>query len=1199
MIRLAAIFWGIVLCFTVPAFAADEEPTVLTLYSSHDVITPPVPLSNHDVLWLAKKRTLTVAIYGPESPPLSMNSATGRYRGMNADYLFLLQKALRISIVVQSYAGRQQAYDALKSGRVDLVLTSSVDVGPLDPDVVTSLPLVKGYPALVSRQRQVMSPLSDVRHDVTVAITQHYPSEAFIKASWPRARIVSYSDDYQALASVANGQSDYYFGNNLTTSFIITRDFYQTLNMVKYWRSPLISNSLVADKSQHNLIAMVDAFIQSLTEPMHNQLVQSWIQLGNLSFLNRPLDLTAKEMRWLRKHSTLRVLVNPYYAPFSMVDDHQDIRGLVGDILNLINLQTGLDFSPIIANSNDEMARIMRKGEWDILPTATYSAEREELVSFTHPFIATPFVIVTRMTPTGVAELSAGMKVAIPVYHTLSGKLKRRYPGVEWVTSRNTSSALSRLAQGEVDAVISTQLASRFIIDHYYPERLTYSRIPGEPPAQITFAVPRESPELLSILNKALDDIPPKEMLEMAGKWTKMTNVKIETWNLYSRPFYWVIGLATLLVLSSLMWGAYLLRAVRRRKASEAALQYQLSFRQTLFNAIPVPVYVMTPEGGLESYNHAFNAFFSDERHSALRYSMFDRRHPLANIFAEVHQTIEQGLTPDVVVPHQLMLNNGTEDRLILHWVTLCRMPAKMPPTIICGWEDITESRRLMNALQVEKDKAIEASRAKSNFLASMSHEIRTPVSAIMGFLELMTTRRQTPEENKESIHLAYLTAQSLIGLIGDVLDMEKIESGNFEFSPQWVDSRALIEQTISHFEGLADQKKIKLSTDDQIEEDKALWLDPQAVKQILSNLISNAVKFTHVGGVQVSVRLDARPENLTVLMIDVQDSGVGISAEEQEKLFTPFGQAQSGQQQVGSGLGLMICRELAERMGGQLCMTSQPGVGTRVSVTIPTEYTRLDDHAPVVTDKCEEPLKALRILIADDHPTNRLLLRRQLDTLGYRVDEAKDGVEALGMINEQAYDLLITDLNMPNMDGMELTRRVRAMNKEINIWGLTANAFFETQERCLASGMNVCLIKPIDLPKLKAALREIDKPAGHDPLEKFINLETLRTLALNDKSLMRKMLEQSLNENKRDILALRSAINREEWDVAQRHVHRINGTAQILGAVAIHSLAEQIESALDVDPLSVDILSDIHSLEEQVSGLNQATIAFLQVIHD
>ena len=1195
MLKWTLGFWLVLQFLMLPVQAVSKEPITLVLASNHQVIPPAIYLDHDDFIWLTQKHSLTVAVYDAESQPLSMNSITGRYWGMNADYLSLLRKALNIKVNVKLYADEQQALAALLAGRVDVVLNTPGGVSPQKAPFITSLPLVQGYPTLVTRLAEVMKPFHDNSDKLRVAIARDFPAESFIKQFFPNASVTSFANEYQALASVASNQSDYFLGNNLTTSFIIARDFYQTLGMVKFWREPQSSNVFIALDSQRQLVNILDNFISSLTEPQHSQIAQSWIDMGNLSFLTKKLVLTPRETRWLEKHHTLRVVINPYYAPFSMMDESQEIRGIVGDILNLLQMQTGLTFEPVIANSNEEMASIVRGGDWDILSSATYSPEREEQVAFTHPFLTTTFVMVTRVVAKQAEVVKPGMKVAIPAYHALTEKLKTKYPGMQWVEVENTSVALSMLDQGKIDAVVSTQLASRYFIDHYYPNRLRYFRIPDEHTAQISFAIPRGSQELQSILNKALDDIPPKELMNLAGKWVKIPEVKIDTWNLYNRPFYLVIILATLLVVSSLLWGAYLLRAIRKSKEAQAALEYQLGFRQTLFNSIPVPVYVISLEGELESYNSAFEAFFTPELHAAMHFSLFDRRHPLADIFAALQPDIQQGLLVNQVIPHQLVLNNGTEERLILHWLTLCQLPTNTPPTLICGWKDITESRQLMGALQVEKDKAIDANRAKSAFLATMSHEIRTPVSAIMGFLELLTTHSQSPAAEKESIQLAYSTAQSLLGLIGDVLDMEKIESGNFELAPEWVDLTSLLATTVSSFEGVATLKNLRLSVDYRLEKTQALWLDPQAVKQVLANLLSNAIKFTVEGGIEVIAQTHAQGTDQTRLTLSVKDSGAGISPQEQQHLFKPFSQTKWGKQQTGSGLGLTICRELVERMAGTIDMASQPGRGTTMTVTLTTAVADLEKVAAIsfTPKSLVSGPKALRIVIADDHPTNRLLLRRQLATLGYRVDEAIDGVAALALIEANPYDLLITDLNMPNMDGITLTRRVREFNQDIIIWGLTANAQAEEKERCLVMGMNLCLFKPVDLPQLEAALQSVAGPSQADPLSEFIDMATLQALSLGDNGLMRQMLAQSRLENDQDLLAAGQALQLQDWPTLQRHLHRINGTAQLLGATSIHLLSEQLENALATQQHEAVIDEGMRELEQLLHGLNAAIEAF------
>ncbi|CNG74193.1 putative virulence sensor protein [Yersinia intermedia] len=1187
-------FISILLLLTmVMSFAHAEvvEPVALELAGQNDTISPTIRLSNDDLLWLAKKSKLTVAVYPPELPPLAFNSLTGRYRGMNADYLGLLQKTLNTNIEVKRYPDLEQALAAVKSHQVDLILTQQTDQMTIDSPFLASGPMFSSYPMLVTRNDEAMQPLH-TDNPVRIAIAGTFPSEAFIKQSFPHAHIVSFDSEYSALASVVDGQNDYFMGNNLTGNIVMTRDFPYALSVVKFWKSPQISNRFITLDSETPLINILNTFLSMASTQIHHQETEFWVDGISPSFLSKPLSLTPQEKRWLEKNPKLRVLINPYYAPFTMVDANSDIRGLIGDILNLIHLKTGLEFEPVIVNSNSEMAKIMLKGNWDILPTTTYSVEREDFLSFTHPFITTPFVAVVRDTPNAITKLSAGMKVAIPAYHTLSERLKRKYPNIEWIKVDNTSVALNMVEDGRVDASIYNLLSARYMIDHYYPGQLKYFRVADEAPALISFAIPRGDKELQQILNKALDDIPQKEILRLAAKWAKMPNVQIDTWNLYNTQFYLVIALAALLVFSSLLWGLYLSREIRMRKKSQSELETQLSFRQTLSNAMPMPVYVISLDGELQDYNHAFTTFFSPVRGENIRPSLFDNRHPLADIFSTLHHDIEKGLAPGDVVAHHLILNNGQEDRHILHWLTLCKMPTDVSPTIICGWQDITESKQLMKELQIEKDKAIQANRAKSTFLASMSHEIRTPISTIMGFLELLSTNNQSPDEEKESIQLAYSTARYLLGLIGDILDMEKIESGNFEPSPEWVDMGSLITNTLRTFEGLAKQKQLQLTFVNRLVEGEYLWLDPQAFRQVLSNFLSNAIKFTQQGSIEVYVETQAKSATQVQLILRVTDSGPGISQEDQQQLFKPFSQTSHGKQQTGAGLGLMICRELTLRMQGEIEMFSQPGQGTTLTVTLTPEVSREAVMAAHTPEQLDSPPKNLNILIADDHPNNRLLLRRQLDKLGYHIDEAIDGIQALELVKRNTYDLLITDINMPNMDGITLTLYIRGFDNDIVIWGLTASAQPEEKERCLAVGMNLCLFKPVNLQQLRSSLRLIESRQPASRLAELVDLDLLKTLTMGDDKLMQQMLTTSQLENDKDLAFAKEAARTGDRVALQSHLHRINGSAQILGATALLELCEQLENYPFTQAPDPIIEEGLHQLEQQLKELSDVCMS-------
>lgn len=1037
--------------------AQGESPVELEL-SGYSYITPvPVYLSEDDRRWLQQKRALRVGVYLPGQPPLVQTTLTGRYRGMNADYLTLIHYSLNIRITVLGYQNRADAIRALRAGEIDTVLTG-LDTRPsVEEGIQLSASLVHSWPGLVTSLVNVMAPLHSPQ-STRVAVVEGYPDADFIHQAFPNAEIANYANYQEALSSVAYGQNAWFMGDSLTTSTWLSQEFSLALSTVKFWSSPQKTSHFLFLPAQARLRKIINSTISAIDENLHGQIAQSTIDKGNLSFLLEPLNLTSREKQWLKSHKTLRVIINPWFAPYTMADSNQEIRGVIGDILNLIGLQTGMQFETVVVKSNEDMISEMKKGNWHIVQAATYDLSRENDLSVTHPFITTQFVIVVRKEDAQETALQPGTRVAISADHTLLMKMKTRHPNIHWEEVENSSVALNLVATGKVDAAISNQLTARYLSEHYYPDQLAWLPLAEAQPAAISFGVPRSEPELRQILDKALDDIPQKEVLQIVSKWIRLPDVRIDTWELYNRPFYLVAALAALLVVSALLWVAYLALQVRRRKASQ-------------------------------------------------------------------------------------------------------------------------------RLLEMEKNKAQKANEEKREFLSYMSHEIRTPVSAIVGFLELLqqSTTHLTPAD-KASVEHAAMASRSLLKLIGEILDLEKIESGLQEVVVKWVHTDALIREKILLFTALAAQKGIALCYESHLEPKEAMQLDPQLLGQVLTNVIGNAVKFTRDGRVQVSARKRDR-----TLTISVSDTGPGIGSEEQKSLFMPFSQGNVGELHRGSGLGLAISRALMQQMGGTIDLHSELNRGTRVVLSLPvqTSYDAIPES--VATEPSSSVIdRALRVLIADDHPSSRLLLKRQLANLGIAADEAGNGEEALRYLQQDHYDLVITDLNMPVMDGITLTRQVRGFDSKLPIWGLTATAQQHERERCLAAGMTGCLFKPITLAQISRLLAEVSETSRAAFDEK-----RLAVLAQGNRSLMLTALRDAQRENRRDLEAARVAAREENYPSVKHHIHRLNGTAQLLGANELVNIAQRLEDRLPDAISTTELINVLDQIESSLNKLEQSIECF------
>ncbi|VXD08689.1 hybrid sensory histidine kinase in two-component regulatory system with EvgA [Enterobacterales bacterium 8AC] len=1185
----------LLLLFSITSTAATSvAPIALDLSGYNHIPAVSVYLSQDDTQWLKQKKVIRVAVIPPDNPPLTLNSVTGRYRGINADYLVLMQRSLNVPIEVLRFTSEAEAIAALKAGRVDLLLTNLLYKPQAHDGLLPTLPVFYSWPTLITRLSNVMEPLHSEQF-TSVAIANNYPPESFIKQSFPNAQITRFPSVYEALSAVANGLNDYYMGDNLTSSATIAQDFNMALSMVKFWGQERKESVFLLPAHQERLKALINHFISAVDEKTHNQITQGWLDKGNLAFMTEKLNLTSDEKRWLSQNKKLRILINPYFVPFTMTDSNLDVRGMIGDILNLVSLQTGLEFEPIIVKSNDEMLKEIDKGAWHLIQAETYDLSRSKQLAFTHPLITTPFVVVVKNSAGKAAELASGMQVAIALNHPLLAQLKAKYPDISWTLVENSSVSVNLVANGRVDAGIANQLTARYLSEHYYPEQLKYAPIKGGDYAAIVFAVSRAAPELRQILDKALDNIPQKEILQLTGKWLKMPKITIDTWDLYNKQFYQVAIFAALLVVSSLIWGAYLSLEMRKRKHSQQQLEAQLQFINSLSNAIPMPVYTVTLTGELLNYNKAFLAFFPEQQQEKILHSLYDSRHPFSALFLTVNQAIRQGLEPAQVVVHDFILNNGSEERQIRHWMTLCPMPGDESSVVICGWQDVTETKVLMAALEDEKDKALKANGEKRIFLARMSHEIRTPVNAIVGFLELLQRSSEiVSAQDKTSVQQAWNASRSLLALIGEILDLEKIESGKYELVPQWVDINALIREKVNLFDGIAVQKELQLGWSSLLDAGARFWLDPQPLGQVLTNLIGNAVKFTSAGSVMVSASSRTVGDGQSEVVISIEDTGPGIAPEQQERLFQPFIQADSGRQHTGSGLGLAISKELFSLLGGRIDLQSQLGKGTKFTLTLTAAVTleRIEQRQsePLRASEIAAPLGPHSILIVDDHSSNRLLLQRQLQVLGAQADEAENGLQALNAINNKRYDAIITDLNMPEMDGIALTKAIRQTGNKIAIWGLTASAQSEEHQRCMAAGMNACLFKPLNLQQLESLLSSLHQnkaDIGYD-------LEKLTLLAMGNRPLMKAALEDAQKENRRDLMMAFKAVESANVAELKHHLHRINGTAQLLGAHKLHMQVDKLENQLLSAFDATDIATELQQIRQLLDDLDKGIEQFV-----
>jgi PAS domain S-box-containing protein len=613
----------------------------------------------------------------------------------------------------------------------------------------------------------------------------------------------------------------------------------------------------------------------------------------------------------------------------------------------------------------------------------------------------------------------------------------------------------------------------------------------------------------------------------------------------------------------------------------EAFRRQESRYARSLIEASLDPLFTISPEGKITDINNASVNMTEVSRENMIGTDFFEYFTEPEKAREIYKQVFSQGFVAD----YPLTISDGKLTDVLFNGSVYKDEYGKVIGVVVVA-RDITDHNRIESELieakvqaelatmvaeeaklRAEKAAAIaeEAVKSKQQFLSNMSHEIRTPMNSIIGFTKVLLKTELT-ERQKGFLTAIKMSGDSLTVLINDILDLAKVDAGKMNFEKIPFRMATSISTMIHVFETKIQEKNLKLikKYDERIP--KVLLGDPVRLHQIILNLVSNAIKFTTEGEITVSVNLFSEDDDNVTIEFVVKDTGIGIASEKIEHIFKNFQQATSETTRLygGTGLGLAIAKQLVETQGGKINVISKLGEGSTFSFILSYKKTTAEAESDQVNIDLVDEIRDIKVLVVEDIPLNQLLMKTLLDDFGFEHDIAENGKIAINMLQAKTYDIVLMDLQMPEMNGFEAARYIRSILKfQIPIIALTADVTTADLEKCRAMGMDDYISKPVDERILYKKIVDLLNKSGHSYKNgatagstEYVDLSYLNKRTKGNSDLMIEMIELYLGQTPSLISSMNQSLLDEDWDSMHKSVHKLIPSFSIMG---IHKDYEEI----------------------------------------
>lgn len=1071
---------ALLLAVASPARALTAWPPAPALPLGADVLTP------QEQAFLATLPEVRVVVPLPAARPYEIWGEDGTLTGIHPEMLSHLARAFGLRLRPLPVQGWTAALQALERREADLIMSIGYTT-ERERYLAFTLGVTPLPGALFTRSQRAPSGAADeaeLAHG-RFALERNFLAVDHVRRQYPQAQILSVETTGDALRAVAEGRADHYLGSLLEVVDWLARQPVPgvELNRLlpyggghyhfavrKDWAplAGILNKGLTALRAQ-GLDAAGSAAWAAATATLPQGLR-----------LPAPVTLQPDELALLSQRPVWRIGAVRGLPLLNHIEPDGRHTGLAAEVSEQVARRLGVGMQIKPYDSTGQMLDALRQGDIDLVPMLTRTDERAAEFVFSAPYGAMPHVIVARSDAPlywGLASLR-GRTLALAAQHPLRPLLTSRYADIRLLEVTDGRAALQAVADGLADAAVEVKLLANLHINSGEFGALRTVATADEVPPQFHFAARPGEQGLLRLVDRALADIPADEHLRMHRRWVAVDLAPPDLWQRWRVPLAVAAGLLLLVALATAWWVRRLSREVARRRRIEAQLRDIgatlpcVAFRHVFAaGQNPATSPLPAPHNGWVSPRVEHDLGLVIEPGQTLL-KQLARRLPSREAAALVDHEQDclasgQRLHHTVVYPHP----DGSVRRL------LCEAVRSEDAQGRVAWTgyivDTSAAHRLQQQL-------VDAAQSRNLLLASASHELRAPAHTLLLALQTLPDDGLAAEHQR-ALRIARDAADTLTQLLGDVLDAARFDGAPLRLHPQDFDLHELLHKVAEGAAAGADSKGLRFEHRLAAQLPRHVHQDPLRLRQIVVNLLSNALKYTAAGRIDLDARLRERSNGGPAeLLITVADTGPGIAIELQERLFKPFAVVAgvaAGSQEGSSGLGLAISRQLAERLGGRLELSSRPGAGTRVTLHLPFSAAR---DTPAAT-----PRNGV-LLVCDDDPTSRLLLAHLLRARGFEVEETESAEDALQRCRQGGIAALVTDLEMPGLGGLGLLQALHdgaaGMPQRplcIVCSGAVEPAAGGGSSHPLA---DAALAKPVDLQQLTATLARLGLAPAQAP---------------------------------------------------------------------------------------------------------------------